>query len=553
MTMEKDFAGYPSQIAPHLVLRRMLGEGGTSVVFEAFHTRLKVPVAVKLLSVTGSLAEQARQRLRREAELYALLDDPHLPHVYDVDELADGTPYVVMEFVPGASLDALLARGPLSPRRALNIAGEVLEALVYVHARGVLHRDVKPANVILSEVDDRCQVRLVDFGIAKIAFDEAEDALTQQGTLVGTPHYMPPESLLGRIADERADIYAVGVMLYEMLAGDVPFRGSTIGEVIASVLRDTPAPLSSRVPNIQPELEHVVARAMARDPGARYASAREMLVALQRVEASLQGDVSSLRIVPPSRSVSVARSLSSFPPSSLEVMPEDLEPFLKRRAPAVKPLLAALGFASVLWAAWPSEVRDLRDLRVKSKPQTSQLSVAQHEDAPAAMAISERVDNGPHAHALAAAPTGVGAGEANDPPSAQLETQGVGPLLPQAPSLVLEQAADEAAPEPQLAPEPNAVAAPSEGIVLGEPAEEATVPDGSLPTLPLSARAPTSALRQARRADSPVRVRSSGYEPVRSVPLQPFLEQIDSLLKEPVELPEQTPAKRPEPLPGNPY
>ncbi|HTV25505.1 MAG TPA: protein kinase, partial [Polyangiaceae bacterium] len=142
--MEADprLAGLPDHLSP----LRVLGQGGSSIVYEALHKRLKVRVALKLLTIDGPYAQQARTRMAREAELYALLDDPRIPRVYDVNELPDGTPYVVMEMVPGESLeDLLLRRGPLPAEHALGIAREVLLALASVHERGVLHRDVKPA------------------------------------------------------------------------------------------------------------------------------------------------------------------------------------------------------------------------------------------------------------------------------------------------------------------------------------------------------------------------------------------------------------------------
>jgi eukaryotic-like serine/threonine-protein kinase len=290
----------------HLEVRRILGEGGSSVVYEAFHARLKVAVAVKVLSVHNL---QARQRMSREAELYALLEDPRIPRVYDVNDLPDGTPYVVMEMVPGQSLEELLQqRGALDAELAISITKQVLATLASVHERGVLHRDIKPANVIMNFAPDAaCQVRLVDFGIAKMPARAAQDVVTQRGSLIGTPQYMAPERLVGEEADSSADTYAAGVMLYEMLAGAPPFEGTSVSAVVVSVLREQPKPLLARRPDVSPALEQLVARAMARDPARRFASASEMLEALERIERERTSLVSVLE-APPTHSAPRARA-----------------------------------------------------------------------------------------------------------------------------------------------------------------------------------------------------------------------------------------------------
>jgi serine/threonine protein kinase len=538
MGIEKQIAGYPKQLAPHLELRRVLGEGGTSIVFEAFHTRLKVPVAVKLLSVRGALAGHAGERLLREAELYALLDDPRIPRVYDVDELSNGTPYVVMEFVPGGSLELLLARGGLSPRRAVMIAKEVLAALAYVHSRGVLHRDVKPANVILNESDGKCQVRLVDFGIAKVFLDAPSTGgpLTQQGTLVGTPHYMAPERLLGNDADETADIYSVGVMLYEMLTGSVPFSGPTLGEVIAAVLRDTPPPLNVLYPQILPELAQVVVRAMDRNPHARYASAQEMLNALSALESVLSGEVSSPRIVP------AARALSSRPPArplsfpSLEVTREDLYPLRRRSSSLLLPLLLTLLGGAAAWGAWSDRGNALVDY-LKAQVQGETGSAEASASASGAVPAED----------LAAAA-----------PSAALPAQSLEHLFWDAPRRRFSDG------EPRnvlLDTQPTrtseAAAEESENPVPAEAELNANTAAGADASASDRALAAERELRQHIRVHDDEEEHSERYyEPVRSVPLQPVLDNIDNMLREATPPPAAAPLPRkaePEDVPDNPY
>jgi eukaryotic-like serine/threonine-protein kinase len=574
--MENLVAGYPAQLAPHLELKRLLGEGGSSVVFEAFHTRLKVPVAVKLMSVRGAMAQQARARLLREAELYALLDDPRVPRVYDVDELPDGTPFVVMEFVPGNSLETLLLSGPLSPRRAIGIAQEVLSALAYVHSRGVLHRDVKPANVILCEADGKIQVRLVDFGIAKV-FDHADQTLTQQGTIVGTPHYMPPERLLGQEAGERADLYSVGVMLYEMLAGAVPFGGPTLGEVIASVLRDEPTPLRTRAPHVSQELERVVTRAMQRYANGRFASAVEMKAALTAVESGFPGESSSPRIVTPTRT----QALPSLSPSrrstprALGIDTDDYRP--PRRRVETTPLLLLAGAAAVgLWVLLPGDIFSDRQVQLEpsgaapaAPPPAAPLNLEPPPEPALAASPGALLEPPP----VAAQPDGVALGadgvadRLSDQFARALGAGGLGEVI-EAPAAAVpvEALAGGAAPE---------LAAPGTGSAL-QPQQPGSA--GSALAAPAQGR-PARALRGrvARDEDEEDDPDEYSYDegfnpetshldraaakpgvPAKSVPLQPLLDKLDKLLKEPAAPVREADEPRPRrggkvELPANPY
>jgi serine/threonine-protein kinase len=515
ISKENEVAGYPRQLAPHLELRRVLGEGGSSIVFEAFHTRLKVPVAVKLLSVRGSIAEQAKIRLLREAELYALLDDPRIPRVYDVDELPNGTPFVVMEFVPGRSLEALLGNGPLSPRRAVTIAQEVLAALAYVHTRGVLHRDVKPANVLLLETEDKCQVRLVDFGIAKVFADAPESGgpLTQQGTLVGTPHYMAPERLLGEESDEKSDVYSVGVMLYEMLSGSAPFSGPTLGEVIAAVLRDDARPLHQACPHVSVALSNIVACAMHRDPAARHASAEVMLRALGQIDSTLQGEISSPRIVPAMRPAPSLAAPSVRPAapsahllSSLEIEEEDLYRRLSRRRGSLQlPLVLSAGIALMAWAAWPAALNEREELdtpyAASTGPEAAPTPLpAAPELAAGRAALEAEVVQGERTPALA---PGLSEGLSAEGLEAEGDSEPLEPGLQEGASEI-------------------GIGAPGHKEMSAEAPRRSVAAPGR--------RKPSEGDESA--ASEPT------YEPVQSVPLQPLLDNLDRMLKE--ELPPPT-------------
>ena len=272
-----------TRVGDHLVIRSVLGEGGTAVVYEALHTRLNALVAMKVVEVEPLYAADAAARLRREAHVCAVIDDPRVPRVYDVGALPDGTPFIVMEMVAGPTLEAMLAKGRLRVEIAVAITRDLLRGLETVHQHGVVHRDIKPANVIVQIGNDASlRVRLMDFGVSRTATtDEANPAITRHGAIVGTPHYMAPEQVAGDTADARADLYATGAMLYEMLAHRAAFEGDSVAEVVTAVMRRDFPPLSSLCPDIPPALAAVVTRAMAARPEDRFESARAMREALQ--------------------------------------------------------------------------------------------------------------------------------------------------------------------------------------------------------------------------------------------------------------------------------
>jgi serine/threonine-protein kinase len=276
------------------VIRSVLGEGGTAVVYKAQHTRLNALVAVKVVEVEAAYAADAAARLKREAHVCAIIDDPRVPRVYDVGALPDGTPFIVMEMVAGRTLEAILAKGPLPVETAVAITRDLLRGLETVHQHGVVHRDIKPANVIVQFGNDdssparprmsfdSLRVRLMDFGVSRTATtDAANPAITRHGAIVGTPHYMAPEQVAGDTADARADLYATGTMLYEMLAHRAAFEGDSVAEVVTAVMKRDFPPLRDLCPDIPSALDAVVTRAMAERPEDRFESARAMREALQ--------------------------------------------------------------------------------------------------------------------------------------------------------------------------------------------------------------------------------------------------------------------------------
>jgi serine/threonine-protein kinase len=269
-------------LGTHTIIRGVLGEGGTAVVYDAFHTELQKPVAVKMLHVHGRLAREARARLIREARICESVRDPRVPKVYFIDELEDGTPYMVMEKIEGPTLAKLIESGPLPVATACTIAAQLLEGLAAIHRKGVVHRDIKPSNIILQPRDDGyVRVRLMDFGIGKItAYQPDVTGITRQGDIIGTPCYMPPEQLMASGVDARVDLYAAGVVLFEMLTGSVPYAAKSIAEVVAAVLRDEMPRVRKTRPEVPVQIEEVVSKATAKDPALRYASAERMKIAL---------------------------------------------------------------------------------------------------------------------------------------------------------------------------------------------------------------------------------------------------------------------------------
>ncbi|HVS02179.1 MAG TPA: serine/threonine-protein kinase, partial [Thermoanaerobaculia bacterium] len=266
-----------------------IGAGGMGEVYEARDTRLGRTVAIKVLPEGLARDGERRARFEREARTVSQLSHPHVCTLHDVGE-EEGVSFLVMEHCEGETLAARLERGALPLPEVLRHGAQIAEALDAAHRRGVVHRDLKPANVMLT----RSGVKLLDFGLARLAAEGAETGadlptmtmgagrpLTEEGTVLGTYPYMAPEQVEGQEADARADIFALGAVLYEMATGRRAFDGASAASVMAAVLRAEPEPLSKVQPVAPPALDHVVARCLAKDREERWQSAKDVAVGLR--------------------------------------------------------------------------------------------------------------------------------------------------------------------------------------------------------------------------------------------------------------------------------
>ncbi len=257
-----------------------LGAGGMGEVWRAEDTRLLRPVAIKILSERIANDPEWKARFLREARTIAQLNHPNIATIYSIEQQEDKL-FIAMELVEGESLSTVLARGPLPPPEAVSIIRQVAEALAEAHEKGIVHRDVKPDNIIVGKRG----VKVLDFGIAKQLVSTSDaPTLTQAGLIVGTPYYMSPEQALGRPVDARSDLFSLGVVLYEAIAGKRPFEGESVTETMMNIIMQESPPVATIAPTIPPSLMAVIDRSLQKKPERRFGSAGEMVDALARVD-----------------------------------------------------------------------------------------------------------------------------------------------------------------------------------------------------------------------------------------------------------------------------
>ncbi|HEV8230859.1 MAG TPA: protein kinase [Thermoanaerobaculia bacterium] len=270
-----------SRLGPYEIVAP-LGAGGMGEVYRARDTRLERTVAIKVLSSHLSASPEVRQRFEREAKTISQLSHPHICALHDVGREGD-VEYLVMEYLEGETLADRLLKGPLPLEQTLRYGIQIADALDKAHRQGVVHRDLKPGNVMLTKTG----VKLLDFGLAKVlsparstldltSFPTQAAPVTREGTLLGTVQYMAPEQLEGKDADARTDIFAFGCVLYEMATGKKAFSGSTQASLISSILRDEPQPISQVQPTSPPAFDHVVKKSLAKDPEDRWQNAADL-------------------------------------------------------------------------------------------------------------------------------------------------------------------------------------------------------------------------------------------------------------------------------------
>ena len=333
-----------ADVGPYHIVRQ-LGAGGMGVVWLAEDTRLNRKVALKTVKAADADTTEGRQRLMREARAAAALNHPHIATVHDVLD-ADGKVIVVFEYVEGDTLAARLHRGGVSIAEAIEIAWQLADALAAAHAQGVIHRDLKPTNVVLGP-DGRAKV--LDFGIARLVpagFDvHASVPGTIGGGLVGTPGYAAPEQYLSRNVDGRADLYALGVMLYEMIAGRRPFAGTDPVALATSMLRD-PAPKLGLTGGVPPRLEALVAQLLERDPAKRPASGDAVLVELSPLRDIESSPLARRTVLLRRRLPTTALVAAAITIAILLVLVVRLQWSAGRTGPA-SPVLAVLPFVNM--------------------------------------------------------------------------------------------------------------------------------------------------------------------------------------------------------------
>jgi serine/threonine protein kinase len=264
-------------------LTEELGMGGMATVYKAYQPRLERSVAMKVLDPAFITDDSdVLARFRREAKAIAALRHPNILTVYDYGE-EEGLAYIVMEYVEGGTLKDRLEGEPFEPQRAVGLSIGVGRALAFGHDQGIIHRDVKPANILLPRED---WPLLADFGLVKL--QQARRALTQAGMILGTPDYTSPEQALGEAADHRADIYALGVVLYEMITGRLPFEANKAFDVLLMHINEAPPKPREIVPNIPEIVEDIILKALAKSPAERYPDMQDMVTNLEAAWETFQ-------------------------------------------------------------------------------------------------------------------------------------------------------------------------------------------------------------------------------------------------------------------------
>lgn len=341
------------KVVSHYRVLERLGKGGMGEVYLAEDTNLGRRVAIKFPTLTSN-ERDFRARFLREARAISELSNPHIATLFDYGETSDGHPFLVMEFVQGRTLARMMRKGQLTLPLALQIIEDVAAALTDAHARGIVHRDIKPQNIM---VNDRGQVKVLDFGLAKqlnedpitVSEPEAQTLLamhTRSGAMVGTPAYLSPEQAVGGSVDARSDLFALGGVFYECVTGQPAFPGTSLIEIAANVIHVEPPPPSTVNPKLPPELDTIVLKALAKNPEKRYQSADELISDLRSVRSGLNDDL-SIPLIQPGSTISTTTRHTTL---------TNLSQMLSRpRVPVwyiLVGVLAVLFATGIIWRWW---------------------------------------------------------------------------------------------------------------------------------------------------------------------------------------------------------
>lgn len=318
----------------HYEIVAELGRGGMGVVYKGYEPSLARYVAIKELSPTLAHEPAVVERFLREARSMAMLNDPHIIQIYSIGQ-ENEQPFFVMEFVDGLSVAGLIQReGHLSSSDAMKIVHQTAQGLASAHDRGVIHRDVKPGNLILSQ---RGQVKIADFGIA-LANADMNAKLTSAGEMVGTPGYLPPETLLGNPVDQRSDLYSLGVVLFEMLTGRTPFSDASVYKLMLSVVQSEVPDVREINAEIDPGVAAILAKMLMKDPAKRYQSMRDLISDLEKHPLIARGGAINTKLTPADAGNNTAVSMAMpMTPGAAPRAPTPPPEMRRSARPAVTP------------------------------------------------------------------------------------------------------------------------------------------------------------------------------------------------------------------------
>ena len=337
----------------HYKITEKLGEGGMGIVYKAEDTKLNRDVALKMLPPHLLVSEEDKSRFQREAKAAAALNHPNIAHVYEINE-HEGTPFIAMEYVEGKTLNHHIEKGPFKLDDAISVALQVAEGLKMAHAKDIVHRDIKSSNIILGPDN---KAKILDFGLAKTSMSTK---LTQMGTTIGTVAYMSPEQVKGDEVDRHTDLWSLGVVLYEMIRGRLPYVAEYDQAIFYSIQNEEPEPLTSVRTGVPMSLEWIISKLMAKDPLERYQTANDLIIDLKAVDLTSTGmsRVSTTKV----------QSTDTSKPH-----PEQKIPSVEGRRKQVSTkstgltigsfLLGALITFFIFWSMYPESVKEVRKYR----------------------------------------------------------------------------------------------------------------------------------------------------------------------------------------------